>query len=111
MRGVSCGRTPVVKGGRGAYNKGMEFLREIANLLGGADAFRIHYTVVDGRGAYLENVRRLAVFTPTEIVAMGRRGGVRVEGEDLSIGRYTAGDLVIRGNIVRVTREGGGEKL
>lgn len=89
----------------------MEFLREIANFLGAADVFSIRYTVIDGRGAYLENVRRLALFTPTQIVVKGRRGRLCVEGEGLSLGKYAAGDLVIRGTIVRVTREGGGEKL
>ena len=89
----------------------MEFLREIANALGAADAFRIHYTVVDGRGAYFENVRRLAVFTPTQIVVKGRRGGYLVEGEGLSLGKYAAGDLIVRGTIVSITREDGNEKL
>ena len=89
----------------------MEFLREIANLLGAPDAFRVHYTVVDGRGAYFENVRRMTVFTPTQIVVKGRRGGYLVEGEGLSLGKYTAGDLIVYGKITSITREDGNEKL
>lgn len=89
----------------------MEFLREIAGVLGAADAFRIHYAVVDGRGGYFENVARLAFFSDREIVLKGRKGCVRVEGEGLSLGKYYAGDLVIYGNILHIGRGGGGEKL
>ena len=34
----------------------------------------------------------------------GRTGAVRVEGENLSLGKYFAGDLVIEGDIARVER-------
>ncbi len=89
----------------------MEFLREIANILGAGDALSIHYTVVDGSGGYFQNVVRLLSFSETEIVLKGRRCNVRVEGERLSLGKYFAGDLVIRGNIVRIGREDGHAKL
>ena len=101
----------VVKRRRNAYNILMEFLREIANILGAGDALSIHYTVVDGSGGYFQNVVRLLSFSETEIVLKGRRSNVRVEGERLSLGKYFAGDLVIRGNIVRIGREDGHAKL
>ncbi len=88
----------------------MEFLHEIAKRLG-ADAFRIHYTVVDGRGAYFENVVRILYFSAGEIVLRGRGGSVRVTGEALSLGRYFAGDLEVRGDVRCVAREGGDGKL
>ena len=50
-------------------------------------------------------------FTETELVLKGRRGSVRVEGERLSLGKYFAGDLVVRGTIVAVSREGADAKL
>ncbi len=68
----------------------MEFLREIANILGAGDALSIHYTVVDGSGGYFQNVVRLLSFSETEIVLKGRRSNVRVEGERLSLGKYFA---------------------
>ncbi len=90
---------------------GMGFLREIAAFLGAGDAFSIHYTVVDGQGGYFENVRRLVRFSADVIVLKGRRGSLRVEGEGLSLGKYYAGDVEVRGDIRSVTREGGDEKL
>ena len=84
----------------------MEFLKEIAKVLGAdaAGAFRVQYAVVDGKGGYFQNVRRLVAFSPTEVVLRGRTGAVRVEGENLSLGKYFAGDLVIEGDIARVER-------
>ncbi len=84
----------------------MEFLREIAGALGAdaAGTFRIQYTVVDGKGGYFQNVRRLTEFSRERVVLRGREGCVRVEGRDLSLGKYFAGDLVIAGDIVRVER-------
>ena len=98
----------VVKRVRNAYNNGMEFLKEIAKSLGadGAGVFRVQYTVVDGKGGYFQNVKRLVTFTEREIVLRGREGAVRIEGEGLSLGRYFAGDLVIMGDIIRVERMG-----
>ena len=84
----------------------MEFWREIAGALGAGDAFAIHYAVVDGRGGYFQNVVRLVRFTEREIVLRGRRGELHVLGEGLSLGRYCAGDLVIRGNITGVGQRG-----
>ena len=89
----------------------MELWREIGQVLGAGDVFRIHYTVVDGQGGYFQNVVRLLSFTETELVLKGRRGSVRVEGERLSLGKYFAGDLVVRGTIVAVSREGADVKL
>lgn len=112
LEGVRLPRSDrVVKRRRNAYNILMEFLREIANILGAGDALSIHYTVVDGSGGYFQNVVRLLSFSETEIVLKGRRCNVRVEGERLSLGKYFAGDLVIRGNIVRIGREDGHAKL
>ena len=84
----------------------MEFLKEIAKALGAdaAGAFRVQYAVLDGKGGYFQNVKRLAQFSETEIVLRGRQGALRVEGENLSLGKYFAGDLIIEGRIVRVER-------
>ena len=42
----------------------MEFVREICAALG-ADALRLRYTIVSGKGAYFQNVYRLAAFSET----------------------------------------------
>ena len=62
------------------------------------------YTVWEGKGGYFQNVKRLVQFSSTEVVLRGRTGAVRVEGENLSLGKYFAGDLVIEGDIARVER-------
>ena len=69
------------------------------------DGTRVQYTVVDGKGGYFQNVKRLAEFSATEVVLRGRKGGVRVAGRGLSIGRYGAGDAAVYGDVISVTRE------
>lgn len=84
----------------------MEFLSEIYGALRAESCGRVRYTVVQGGGGYFENVRRLVAFSEREIVLRGRSGGgVRVTGTGLSLGKYYAGDLLIRGEIERVERE------
>ncbi len=82
----------------------MGLFREIARVLGAADVFRVRYTVTDGGGGYFENVKRIVRFSKEEVVLRGRQGGLRVEGRELSLGKYFAGDLVVYGEIVRVER-------
>lgn len=95
----------VVKCGENTYNTCMEFVREICAALG-ADALRLRYTIVSGKGAYFQNVYRLAAFSETEIIVRSRRETYLVSGASLSLGKYEAGDLVIFGDIVRVERQG-----
>lgn len=84
----------------------MRLREEIFKALGGeGDALRVQYTVVDGRGGYFQNVKRISEFSAESIVFLGRRGGVRVEGKGLSLGKYCAGDAAVFGDICRVLRE------
>ncbi len=77
----------------------------IFKFLGGeGDPARVQYTVVDGRGGYFQNVRRLAEFSAERIVLLGRRGGLCIEGEGLTLGKYTAGDVAVFGEIRGVFR-------
>ena len=96
----------VVKSGENTYNTCMEFVREICAVLG-ADALSLRYTIVSGKGAYFQNVYRLAAFSETEIVVRSRRETVSVSGASLSLGKYEAGDLVVFGDIVRIERKEG----
>ncbi len=80
----------------------MTLIHEILCALGGAAGNRVQYTVIDGGGGYFENVTRMAEFSPQRIVFCGKKGGVAVEGEALSLGRYGGGDAVVQGRIVRV---------
>lgn len=74
----------------------------------GADSLssaRVQYTVVDGRGGYFQNVRRLLEFSPACIVLAGKKGRVRVEGQGLSLGKCCMGDVAVLGDICKIERE------
>ncbi len=65
---------------------------------------RVQYTVLDGRGGYFQNVRRLLEFTPERVVLAGKKGSLSVEGKELSLGKCFRGDVVVRGDISKVER-------
>ncbi len=66
---------------------------------------RVTYAVVDGRGGYFQNVKRIREFSSERIVFQGKKGSVCVEGERLSLGKYFGGDATVIGKIMRVERE------
>ena len=83
----------------------MRLFSEIANSLaveGGS--LRVQYTVIDGRGGYFQNVKRLTEFSEEVVVFTGRKGGVRVTGTRLTIGKYVSGDATVLGDITKVER-------
>ncbi len=83
----------------------MRLGEEIFKLLGGeGETSRIGYTVIDGKGGYFQNVRRLLEFSPTRLVLKGKEGAVAVEGEALFLTKYTDGDASVSGRIRSVTR-------
>ena len=85
----------------------MRLFSEIAASLGedGSEGgLRVQYSIADGRGGYFQNVKKLDTFSEREIVFRGKKGGVRIEGENLSLGKYFAGDAIVRGNILKVER-------
>ena len=83
----------------------MRLFSEIKRALGQEeDAARVQYTVLDGGGGYFQNVKKILEFSENAIVFAGRKGAVRVEGEGLNLGKYYLGDVVVRGNILRVSR-------
>ena len=81
---------------------GRRLFSEIANVIGQEDSARVQYTVLDGRGGYFQNVKKILEFSENVIVFAGRKGAVRVEGEGLNLGKYYLGDAVVRGKILRV---------
>ena len=84
----------------------MRFVSEISKALTaeGLSAARVQYTVIDGGGGYFQNVKKLLEFSDTVIVFQGKKGAVRVEGKNLSLGKYFAGDAGVRGEIFKVER-------
>lgn len=86
----------------------MRLFSEILKQLsaeGDLETSRVQYSVVDGKGGYFQNVKRILEFSQTKIVFQGKKSCVTVEGEGLSIGKYFGGDATVLGNIVRVERE------
>lgn len=84
----------------------MRLINEILRAIGadGLDFSRVQYTVVDGKGGYFQNVRRIVEFSPEKIVLAGRRGSVCIEGSALSLGKCALGDVSVFGDIQRVGR-------
>ena len=78
-----------------------EILKELAAE---GNTLRVQYSVVDGKGGYFQNVKRLIEFSERKIVLQGRKGTLGIEGENLSLGKYFGGDLTVLGNIIRVER-------
>ena len=83
----------------------MRLSEEIAKALGGEDPARIAYTV-SGGGAYLRNVRRITEFSAKRIALLGKLGGVVIEGRELTLAKYAAGDVVIGGTVQSVSVTG-----
>lgn len=95
----------MVKSAAIAYNKrSMTLFAEILGSLSAEAGVSIQYTVIDGRGGYFQNVRRITEFSAEKIVFRGKRCGVRVEGSDLSLGKYDGGDALVCGKIIKVER-------
>ncbi|MBQ9081180.1 MAG: YabP/YqfC family sporulation protein [Clostridia bacterium] len=90
----------------------MQLWKEIFTQLNdgeGVDATGItglSYTVWEGKGGYFQNVKSLGGFSPQEILLVLRRGSVRVIGQDLSVAKYFENDVLLKGNILSVVREG-----
>ena len=83
----------------------MKLFSEIVKALGAEVGTGVQYTVVDGQGGYFQNVKRIMEFSTERIVLRGKKGAVRVEGKNLHIGKYYAGDVAVVGEIERVERE------
>ena len=84
----------------------MGLFAEIKNSLGadGLSLTRVGYSVIDGKGGYFTNVKKLLEFSDTKIVFQGKKGSVCVEGTCLRLGKYCMGDAVVLGDIKSVGR-------
>lgn len=83
----------------------MRLIREIFKALSAEAGAGVQYTVVDGQGGYFQNVKKILEFSPELIILRGKKDGVRIEGKDLRIGKYYAGDVAVGGSIERVERQ------
>ena len=86
----------------------MRLFSELSKALAaeGLNTSRVQYTVIDGKGGYFQNVKRVLEISDTSIVLSGRKGSVRIEGSGLILGKCFGGDVTVLGDIARVAREG-----
>ncbi len=88
----------------------MRLWQEIFSQLGDGGTsegvISLSYTVWEGKGGYFQNIKSLVSFSPQQIVFALRRGALLVSGEGLSVAKYCENDVIIRGNILSVAREG-----
>ena len=85
----------------------MRLFSELSKALAaeGQNFSRVQYTVVDGKGGYFQNVKRILELSQECIVLSGKKGSVRIEGSGLSLGKCFSGDVTVLGDIFRVLRE------
>lgn len=75
----------------------MKLVEQILNELG-ADGLK-SVTFVPGECCYLKSVKSVLSFSPQKIILSVGKACVFVEGEDLSVGEYFEGDLLIKGKV------------
>ncbi len=82
----------------------MKLVEQIINELGaeGGNSF----TVCPGRLAYFKGVKAVEELSSEKVVLVCGRFIVTVDGENLSVGEYFQGDMIINGNIRAVSTEG-----
>ena len=79
----------------------MNLLKEISESLGLDEVAPIPYMFsVSGKsGGYFQNVKKLGEIKPDKISLVLSRGEIVVFGKSLAIGRFSGGDVAIRGKI------------
>ena len=82
----------------------MKLVEQIINELGaeGGNSF----TFCSGRLAYFKGVKAVEELSSEKVVLVCGRFIVTVDGENLSVGEYFQGDMIINGNIRAVSTEG-----
>ena len=85
----------------------MRLYEEIMAELGGEEiAFGgAKAVLLAGRGAYVENVKGIFALSENAVIVLACGGKVTVEGESLRVARYGGGDLLVRGNVLRISFE------
>ena len=81
----------------------MNLITQLLSELG-ADNMRA-FTVCPGQLGYFRGVKAVAELTPQKIALICSKYTITAEGEGLFCAEYFGGDIVIRGNIKRVSVE------
>ena len=81
----------------------MKLVEQILNELGAED--RDAFTVCPGKAAYFCNVKAVEELSEEKVVLLCGRRVITAEGAGLSVGEYFCGDMIIKGDIKRLTVE------
>lgn len=75
----------------------MKLVEQILSEFGGEGLNGI--TLVPDKCCYLKSVKSVLSFSPVKIMLVIGRFSVFVEGENMTVGEYFEGDLMIKGNV------------
>ena len=78
----------------------MNFIENILSKLGLSECIaplKYRAVIFGESGLYLENVKSIVSFSPTEILVKLKSGSILIKGENLKIKNYTGFDLYILG--------------
>lgn len=75
----------------------MKLLQQLLNEMG-ADTLK-SITLIPDSCCYLKNVKSVVDFSPERIVLKVGKSSVTVEGNDMTLGEFFEGDLIIKGGV------------
>lgn len=81
----------------------MDLIEKIISELGADEAHAV--TICPGRLAYFRGVKAVEELTPEKIILVSGKNTVVCEGENLLVREYFQGDIVIKGNVKKVSVE------
>lgn len=82
----------------------MSFIDEIGAFLKTSSA-SFRYQIIGGLGGYFEGVRSIPSLDGDKVVFEIKRGKITVEGKNLNVEKYYGDDVMLTGEIVRVTND------
>ena len=53
---------------------------------------------------YMENVRCIVSYSPECLIVSLKRGGLKIEGENLYVKKFCGGDVAVCGKIIKMER-------
>ena len=80
----------------------MRFLDSIVSFLLGNEGENAPYRIfIEGNACYVTDVRTLKEYSKEKIIIGVKSGGIAVYGKEMYIKKYSGGDLVICGKMVK----------
>ena len=82
----------------------MNLIKEVLKSVGADDLLSVDYTftVCGKSGARFQNVTGITDVKKSVVILKIKKGRITVNGEDLSVGAFSDGDLTVKGKITSV---------